>query len=296
MLHARAAGPAAGIFGPASVMWRIDREAVLFLGAGRALLLQLAHPWVAAAIEQHSRSLEDPIGRFHRTFAITFTMVFGSLDQALSAARRLHRRHTAIAGYLPAATGRFAAGTRYRANDVAALRWVHATLTETALIAHDLVLGPLASEARERYWAGSRLFAGLFGIPEAALPRNWAEFAAYCAAMQRGDALGVGDAARRIAAALFSGRPRPPFWYRSLTTRMLPPRWRDEFGLVYGPAEQRAVERAIGVLRRLYPWLPPPLRFVGPYQEARARLAGRRPGVSTSLLNRFWIGQARMPD
>jgi uncharacterized protein (DUF2236 family) len=77
----------------------------VFLGAGRALLLQLAHPWVAAAISEHSKTFADPIGRFHRTFNITFTMVFGTLDQALAASRRLHRRHAVV-------TGKFAAGGR----------------------------------------------------------------------------------------------------------------------------------------------------------------------------------------
>src|ERR1700692_3605899 len=41
-----AAGSIEGVFGPASLTWRVDREAAVFLGAGRALLLQLAHPWV----------------------------------------------------------------------------------------------------------------------------------------------------------------------------------------------------------------------------------------------------------
>jgi uncharacterized protein (DUF2236 family) len=90
-----AAGPIKGIFGPDSLTWRVDREAAVFLGAGRALLLQLAHPWVAAAISEHSRTFADPIGRFHQTFNTVFTMVFGTLDQALAAARRLHRRHAA---------------------------------------------------------------------------------------------------------------------------------------------------------------------------------------------------------
>src|SRR5215217_977958 len=58
-----AAGPDAGIFGPHSISWRVDRKAALFLGAGRALLLQLAHPWVAAAIEQHSDTFENSLGR-----------------------------------------------------------------------------------------------------------------------------------------------------------------------------------------------------------------------------------------
>ena len=63
-----AAGSIEGVFGPASLTWRVDREAAVFLGAGRALLLQLAHPWVAAAIAEHSRTFADPVARFHRTF------------------------------------------------------------------------------------------------------------------------------------------------------------------------------------------------------------------------------------
>src|SRR3981081_45373 len=110
---------------------RIDGEAVIFLGAGRALLLQLAHPWVAAAVAEHSRTFADPIGRFHRTFDVVFTIVFGSLAQDIASARRLHQRHATIVGRLPEASGPFDRGSSYRANEVAALRWVHATLVET---------------------------------------------------------------------------------------------------------------------------------------------------------------------
>src|SRR5215213_7445428 len=152
-IRGAARNPTAGIFGPVSLAWRVDREAVIFVAAGRALLHQLAHPWVAAAIAEHSRTLADPIGRFHRTFEIMFTLVFGSLDQALDAARRLHRRHAGIHGHLPKAAGRFAAGSAYLANEASALRWVHATLIDTALIAHDLVLPPLSVGDRERYYA-----------------------------------------------------------------------------------------------------------------------------------------------
>ena len=148
-VRAAAAGRIEGIFGPESLTWRVDREAAVFLGAGRALLLQLAHPWVAAAISEHSRTFADPVGRFHRTFNITFTMVFGTLDQALAASRRLHRRHAVVTGTLPQAAGRFEAGSAYSANEVSALRWVHATLVETALQTHDLVL-PALTQQRAR--------------------------------------------------------------------------------------------------------------------------------------------------
>src|SRR5579871_6176142 len=171
--RAAAAGPLPGIFGPQSVIWQVDREAAIFLGAGRALLLQLAHPWVAAAIGQHSRTFHDPIGRFHRTFSTVFAMMFGSLDQSLDAARRLHRRHGEIPGQLPSSAGTFPGGSWYYANAIPALRWVHATLIETALLAYEMVLPPLRPEQRERYYGEARLFAALFGIPDDCLPRDW---------------------------------------------------------------------------------------------------------------------------
>jgi uncharacterized protein (DUF2236 family) len=292
IVRSAAAGEAAGIFGPDSMIWRIDREAAVFLGAGRALLLQLAHPWVAAAIAQHSRSLTDPIGRFHRTFNIVFTMVFGTTDQAFAAARRLHRRHAGISGILTERAGTFAAGSSYKANDVAALCWVHATLTESALLAYQLVKPPLSMAARERYYAEMRLFAALFGIPQSALPHSWAEFAGYVDEMFGSDILAVNDAACRIAETLFAG---VPLWYRALTARLLPPRLRGGFGLTYGPAERRSVERALAALRLAYPWIPARLRYVAPYHEALARLAGhQRPAALTRVLNRLWIGQDSM--
>lgn len=176
---AQARGSTEGVFGPNSLMWQINREAAIFLGAGRALLLQLAHPFVAASIAEHPRSLADPIGRFHRTFRIVFTLVFGTLEQAIDAARWLHHLHARIEGILPEAAGPFAEGTPYFANDISALRWVHATLIESALIAHDLTFASLTDYDRERYYAESVIFAGLFGIPQEVLPSDRKSFMAY---------------------------------------------------------------------------------------------------------------------
>jgi uncharacterized protein (DUF2236 family) len=293
--RAASADPLAGLFGPRSVIWQIDREAVIFLGAGRALLLQLAHPWVAAAINEHSGALDDPIGRFHRTFSIVFSMVFGTLDQALAAARRLHRRHAAISGMLPSRVGPFAARSHYQANNVPALRWVHATLIDTALMANALIFPPLSRDERERYYADSRLLAALFGIPQTCLPSDWDAFSGYCETMMQSDTLTVSDAARALAHRILmrAGPWLPvPSWYRALTMHLLPPRLRDAFGFSYGAVERRAAEHAIEWLRRGYFFLPTRLRYVGPYQEAMARLAGRPyPDLATQLINRFWIGQ-----
>src|ERR1700730_17044362 len=86
--------PRGGIFGRSSLSWRVNRESALFLAAGRAALLQLAHPWVAAALDQHSNLRTDPLGRFHNTFRVVFTMIFGTLEQALAASGYLYQLHT----------------------------------------------------------------------------------------------------------------------------------------------------------------------------------------------------------
>src|SRR5215212_10409904 len=245
-VRAAAAGPIKGIFGPESLTWRVDREAAVFLGAGRALLLQLAHPWVAAAISEHSKTFADPVGRFHRTFNITFTMVFGTLDQALAASRRLQRRHAVVTGSLPQAAGRYEAGSAYSANEVSALRWVHATLVETALQTHDLVLPALTDSEREQYWAEAKLYAALFGVRPADLPADWTSFTAYTEATSQSDSLAVSPAARDIAQQIFSGRAtglRIPRWYRALTAHLLPERLREEFGFEFGKREARSMDR-----------------------------------------------------
>src|ERR1700747_460063 len=199
LVRGAAAGSLAGVFGPRSITWQVDREAAIFLGAGRALLLQLANPWIAAAIEQHSDTFANPIGRFHRTFGTVFTMVFGTPAQSLDAARRLHHRHTSITGTLQSAAGPFPAGSFYCANEASALRWVHATLAETAVMAYALVLPALTPDQCERYYVENRLFAALFGIPRADLARDWTAFAAYTEAMTQSSTLTVTEQARATA-------------------------------------------------------------------------------------------------
>ena len=295
VVRALAPGEMEGVFGPDSLTWRIDREALTFLGAGRALLLQLAHPWVAAAIAEHSKTIDDPIGRFHRTFAAVFTMVFGTLDQALSAARALHRRHAAIHGRLPITVGPFRAGSPYQANDLAALRWVYATLVETALMTHDFVLPPLTGEERARYYAESHRFAALFGIPRATLPADWREFATYAEMMREVDVLTVSPAAREIARQIFSGagsllRPATMVSCRHCIDAAAPAAggiWLERY-------RQRPI-RARTCLASAH--LSDTLQgaHVGPYQEAVARLSGQAsPDLATRALNRLWIGRHRL--
>ncbi len=297
----------AGIFGPDSMSWRINRESALFLGAGRAALLQLAHPWVASALQQHSSLLNKPIARFHNTFRIVFTMVFGTADQAFAASRNLYALHTRISGVLAEDTARWKRGDRYQANEINALRWVFATLVDSALLAHETVFGALPPDDRERYYQETKTLAALFGIPATQLPANAQDFTAYmrkvCEAGDSSGALGVTADARDMAHNLFAGAGswiNPPLWYRALTASWLPARFREEFQLDFGPARRTALP-AKRAMQRLLRNLPQTSGNSSLHRSVarRHRLAWKakpfRRAYRATLSNRFWIGDPQMP-
>src|SRR4029079_15485695 len=79
-----------GLYGPGSEAWALNREAMLLLGAGpRALLLQLAHPGVAAGVADHSDCRADPWARLQGTLRSYLRIVYGTGTAARSEIRRL---------------------------------------------------------------------------------------------------------------------------------------------------------------------------------------------------------------
>ncbi|MDP9398691.1 MAG: oxygenase MpaB family protein, partial [Actinomycetota bacterium] len=62
-----------GLFGPASTAWSVLRERVVLLGGPAALLLQVAHPLVAAGVAEHSDFRADPLHRLRATLDATLT-------------------------------------------------------------------------------------------------------------------------------------------------------------------------------------------------------------------------------
>ncbi len=252
---------------------------------------------MATSLAHHSNLRNDAIGRFHSTFRVVYTMLFGTRAQALAASQQLYRRHSSIRGELPNAIGAHPAHEHYEANEIAALQWVFATLVDSAVLAYEFVLPPLQADGRELYYEESKRMAALCGIPPEALPTDWNSFTQYMKEMLTSPVLGVDANARALGKSVLSGVGtwvRPPRWYRALTAAWLPPHLRDGFGLPLGKQEQKSLDKAARWLPRIYPWLPKSVRFVGPYHEAQARLHHRLPGPFTQRSNRFWMGQSRL--
>lgn len=279
LVSARTANPRAGLYGPGSMTWRLNRESIVFLGGGRAALLQAAHPFVAHAVVDHSRTKQDLPGRFQRTFLNVFEMVFGDLERAIHAGRRVHHIHQHIRGTIPEDVGRFPRGTRYQANDEGSLMWVYATLIDTAVQVHELVLGPVSPEDKDTFLHESRLFALLFGIPERLIPPGWQAFQDYMSRMMSSDTLAVGNAASDICHFLLRPPNRavagPWRWYRTITAGLLPPRLRHEYGFRWGHRQRLLFRASVAAAGRAYKRVPRRMRYLPPYVDARRRLDGK---------------------
>jgi len=233
--------PEQGLFRADSQLRRVSAESVLLLGGGRALLLEVAHPLVAAGVALHSSFREDPLGRLQRTLDAMAAIAFRERAAALAAARRVERAHARVRGRLAERAGRYPAGTAYSGRDPELMLWVWATLVDTALVVTDRFVGPLDPDARESYYADQCVVARLLGIPAALVPADWAAFAAYFDAMLAGDSLAVTGAAREIAAAVLDPPLRLPTTgvARLVTAGLLPPRLREAFGLAWDAARER---------------------------------------------------------
>jgi uncharacterized protein (DUF2236 family) len=272
----RVRDPRHGLFGPSSVLWRINREQALFLAGGRAALLQEAHPFVAHGVDQHSLTRTDPTGRFVRTFRNVYAMVFGDLDSALTAARRVHAIHTRIRGAIGEPSGAHPAGSRYEANEEHALLWVHATLWESSLLVYELLVRPVSPPDKERYYQETKLFAYLFGISDAVLPPSYRDFVAYNRRMWHSDQLFVGTPAREMAGFLLA--PKVPAlestmaWYRVVTAGLLPAPLREAYDLPFGARERVLYRASLRALRTALPFVPRQLRYIPAYLQARERI------------------------
>ena len=86
------------MFGPGSLTWRVNGEAVLLLGGGRALILQVAHPKVAAGVAEFSDYRGDPWGRLYRTLELTLAIVFGEPEASRQPRGGSQRVHARVAG------------------------------------------------------------------------------------------------------------------------------------------------------------------------------------------------------
>jgi len=263
------------------VGWKINRErAVVYFGWPAAILMQFAHPLVAAGVAQHSQfraGLATRLERLRCTVDSMLALVFGTPEQAAAAAEAINRIHDRVNGRACEAAGAWSPGIGYSAHDPALLRWVYATLLDVLPRAYELYVRPLSAEEKERYCREASAIAPLLGIPEGYLPSSRRELAAYLGWMVSTGQVGVGGTARELAGALLHPAPRlvdPLLWpLRLAAVGLLPTDFRRAYGFAWGPRHDRSWRLSAALIRRGLPLAPPALRY---WPLARAAYASSR--------------------
>lgn len=265
-----------GLFGPQSISWRIDREVLVLAGGSCALLMQLAHPAVAAGVAEHSDFRSDPFARLRRTLAATYAVVFGSTQRAERAIRRMNAIHASVAGTVPET------GEPYSALDPALLLWVHATLVDTAIRVYDRFVARLSDEEAEAYHAEARQIAIRLGAADASLPGTLRDLRAEMDRLIRSGEVRVSDTARSLAPAVLYPTRFPPRMVWDLahlvSLSVLPPAIRRGYGIRWSPRRERGIELLASTSRGLLPLVPDLLRHAPAARSAEGRLRRANPG------------------
>ncbi|MDP2320590.1 MAG: oxygenase MpaB family protein [Acidobacteriota bacterium] len=253
--------------GPGSITWQVNREAIVVAGWGRAILLQLAHPAVAAGVHSHSAfrgSLAASLRRLRSTVGAMLAITFGDTEQVIAAAAGINAIHDRVRGHAPPPLKLRGAGAlTYSAHDPELQRWVHATLLESIPLAYERLVRPLTPAERDRYCQEAAIMEPLLGMPAGWLPRSAAHRDGYLRDLLAGGSLVVTDTSRALARAVLY----PPHWHLAwpaframqlLTIGTLPPSLRQAYGFEWRDRDERALARWTTLLRvgrRLLPAL-----------------------------------------
>ena len=263
----------AGLFGPASVSWQVNRETAVLFGGARALLMHAAHPLVLAGARQTGFYERNPWKRIERTLHLTYTMTFGTSQEAAAAARRINQVHEDIHG-IDAVTG-----LPYDALDPDLLLWVHACLVDSQLLFERLAVGRLDDDARERFHQEQIAGAELLGLPRSKIPPTVADLRAYIDDVVASGVLRVGADTMKVA-NLIRRPPREVPWRPVLrfvgrwAFGTLPEPLRQAYRVRWGPLHELQLRGSIGTLRLVRPILPLKIREVLPARLAEQRIAG----------------------
>ena len=261
-------GPDAGPHLTTDIAERVNAERVILFGWSRAILMQLAHPLVAAGVAEHSTFRAGTLtaaSRLHHTVEAMLALVFGTARARDAAIDRILQIHRRVNGTLREAVGLYPAGTRYSAEDPALVLWVHATLLDSVPLVYGRIVAPLSTAEHDRYCDEAAPIAIALGAEPGEVPRTAAALRTYVDTMLASGAIAVGADARALAAAVL----RPPMRIvtgpgaalnRAITLGLLPEQVRTAYGFG-GAVDETRLRRALRVVRLARAVTPPPLRL-----------------------------------
>ncbi len=268
-----------GLFGPASVTWRIMAEPVMWVAGLRALYLQALHPRVMRGTWQNTvfTDRQQAWGRFVRTTEYVRVRTYGSRAEVDRLGRRVRKLHAAL-------HGTDEDGAEFRLDEPRLLLWVHcAEVSSYVDVARRAGLR-LSSADLDTFIGEQRRSAAVIGLDPAIVPGSQASLDA-CITGFRPELRITGEARRALLRSLDTPIPRPYLPLKLLAPGLITlgfaglPRWaRRMYGLPGTPLTDLAVTASLRALREGTDRMPWPLPAPPVVRAARERIRAYRPG------------------
>lgn len=252
--------PEHGFFGPDSAIWELTKESRLLLVSLTTLLLQVAHPKVGAALDDHSTIRNEYSDRMRETYDITDTILFGDAASAIRATVIVRRIHERVRGETEEDVGNVDAGEPYYANDPELMLWVWAAFVDQILTGYEMYVGFLTVPQKRQFYREMKLFGRLVGVPPRTFPETVTEFRSYYQTTVD-EEIAVGTAGAAVADAILVQLPSPLLG-EFFAAATMPDPVRDEYGLQWGPGRARLHSALSALIRNVPNWmLPARLRY-----------------------------------
>ncbi len=288
--------------GPDSLTWRYFGLMVGFTAGTVPQLLQVMHPVLGHAVDEHSNVKEDPFGRFARSMGPIYGVIYDG-PQAPETARTVRGFHEAITGTLPS-------GERYSALNPEVFHWAHATFVHGLIYGFSQIMGPFTRAEQEQLYAEAKQWYRLYGMTMRNVPETLDDFDAYWDRYVD-DVLEYTPAAQWLLAT-FKAPPVPPplhgfpepLWrplgrvigYLAVVfaSGQLPPVARDKLGLPYGLPQRIVHDVILRAVRWSVPLTPARFRYHRRSYAAWQQVAQQQ-GVRAATLVRRASARGRAP-
>ena len=188
-----------GLFGPRSIVWRVNRDRSFPLAGMRSLMVQALHPLAMAGVAEHSNWRQDPFGRLAATSGYVLTTTYGDTESALAAAAWVRKIHVHVRGVDPETK------LPYSAEDPSLLLWVHAGMVDSIIDVVQRYGRALDPVDADRYVAQMVRFAEIVGVPREDVPATVASLRAYIDSVELRRATPAAQDAMALYASVFPG-------------------------------------------------------------------------------------------
>jgi uncharacterized protein (DUF2236 family) len=239
-----------------SLLHRYVGDRRFLLALPRAVGLQILHPAIATALDEH---LAMRLW-YHkaRTVSQTIAMAYDERDQ--------RHRMVNIHGHIGGTDDR---GVRFHALNPDLFHFQHATYVETLVVAVNTFISPMSDRDHERLYAECCEWYLRFGVSARAMPPDWASFGDYfeqvCAQQLR-----LTPAGRTLAPEVL----RPTSWAPRLVPsaavrELLHPRTRELLDVRTRPGDRAVFGSYAAGLRMAATIAPPGIRYAPSARAAR---------------------------